>query len=358
MAVGERLAAASGPAATSRREGNPELTPAFTWTALALGVWVLLGAVVDIHAHNHGQVDETFFTPFHLLMYSGVAANGLFYVVMQYRYVGRGHRLLQALPRAYLLSFAGVLLFGVGGVFDLVWHELFGFEAGIDALVSPSHLLLVLSGLLFMSGPLRSFLAQGAPGQGWMALFPPLTAALMALTLATLFTGFNNVWSQVDRYVALDPDSDRKLAEAYTVATALIPAALMTGTLLFLRRRMPLPFGAVTYLLFTSALIMFYIRLEDTAPHAPVLLAPLLAGLVGDWLLARPPASPPLTLRLFAFAAPFIMTFGLFVILQLGAGIWWSTHMWVGVSFMAGAVGPGLAGLVKAEDIAPMPSRG
>ena len=355
MAVREGLVSEAKAAGAGRREGYPAVTPAFTWAALALGVWVLLGAIVDIHAHNHGQVDETFFTPFHLLMYSGVAANGLFYVVMQYRYVARGHRLLQALPRAYLLSFGGVLLFGVGGVVDLIWHEIFGFESGIDALVSPSHLLLVLSGLLFMSGPLRSTLAQGAAGQGWKALFPPLTAGLMALTLATLFTGFNNVWSQVDRYVTIDPDSNRKLAEAYTVATALIPAALMTGALLFLRRRMALPFGAVTYLVFSSALIMFYIRLEDNAPYAPVLLAPLLAGLVGDWLLAREPGSPLLALRLCAFALPFMMTFGLFVILLLGAGIWWSTHMWVGVSFMAGAVGLALAGLVRAEDL-PQPS--
>ncbi|MCY3947505.1 MAG: hypothetical protein OXF44_14605 [Anaerolineaceae bacterium] len=355
MAVREGLVSEAKTAGAGRLEGYPAVTPAFTWAALALGVWVLLGAIVDIHAHNHGQVDETFFTPFHLLMYSGIAANGLFYVVMQYRYVGRGHRLLQALPETYLLSFGGVLLFGVGGVVDLIWHEIFGFESGIDALVSPSHLLLVLSGLLFMSGPLRSTLAQGATGRGWKLLFPPLTAALMALTLATLFTGFNNVWSQVDRYVTIDPDSNRKLAEAYTVATVLIPAALMTGALLFLRRRMALPFGAVTYLVFTSALIMFFIRLEDTVPYAPVLLAPLLAGLAGDWLLAREPGSPLLALRLFAFALPFMMTFGLFVILLLGAGIWWSTHMWVGVSFMAGAVGLALAGLVRAEDL-PQPS--
>lgn len=58
-----------------------------------------------------------------------------------------------------------------------------------------------------------------------------------------------------------------------------------------------------------------------------------------------------LALRLFAFVVPFVMTFGFLVILQSGAGIWWSTHMWVGVSFMAGAVGLALAGLVRAEDL-------
>lgn len=355
MASGEGLVAPTRARTTRPQEGYPEITPAFTWTALALGVWVLLGAIVDIHAHNHGEVDESFFTPFHLLMYSGVAANGLFYLAMQYRNVGRGHRLLQALPEGYLLSLGGVLLFGVGGALDLVWHELFGFEAGIDALVSPSHLVLAASGVLFMSGPLRSFLTQGRTQGSWPELFPPLAAALMVLIIASLFTGFNNLWSQVDRYAAIDiAAGERRLAEAYTIATALIPAALMTGALLFLRRRMALPPGATTFLLFANALVMFYVRLENTAPHAAVLLAPLLAGLCGDWLLARGAGISPLTLRLFATLVPLVMTLAFFVILQLTAGIWWSTHMWVGVSCMAGAVGLGLAALVKAEDV-PQP---
>ncbi len=152
MAVGERLGSASKPAKATRREGYPELTPAFTWVTLFLGIWGFLGSVVDINAHNHGFVDETFLTPFHFLMYSGVAANGLFYVIMQYRNVGRGHSLMKALPKEYLLSFVGVLVFGIGGVFDLFWHEIFGFEAGVDALVSPSHLVLLVGGMLFISG--------------------------------------------------------------------------------------------------------------------------------------------------------------------------------------------------------------
>ena len=105
-------------------------------------------------------------------------------------------------------------------------------------------------------------------------------------------------------------------------------------------------------LLVTNALVMFYIRLEDTAPHAPVLLAPLLAGLLGDWLLARPPGgSQIVALRRFAFLVPFVMTFSLFVILQLSASIWWTTHMWVGVSCMAGAVGLGLGALLSKKEI-------
>ena len=56
MAFGERLVSALKPARIARREGQPAVTPAFTWTALALGLWVLLGRMVDVHAHGHGLV--------------------------------------------------------------------------------------------------------------------------------------------------------------------------------------------------------------------------------------------------------------------------------------------------------------
>lgn len=355
MAVGERLMTRFRPAGVARRKGYPEVTPAFTWAALVLGAWVLLGAAVDINAHNHGEVDESFFTPFHLLMYSGVAANGLFFVAVQFRNVGRGHTLMQALPREYLLSFAGALLFGLGGVFDLIWHEIFGFEAGIDALVSPSHLLLVVSGMMFMSGPLRSFLAEGKVKRGgWAQLFPPVTSVLMVFTLGTLFTLYTNVWTQLDRYVATDVGESLRMAQAYTVAGALIPAALLSGALLFLRQRMALPFGAVTWVLLANAALMLYIRFQWTSAYAIALLAPLGAGLLGDWLLARDGLSLA-ALRRFACLVPFVYMFSLFAILQLVEGMWWTPHMWLGVSVMSGAVGLGMSALVTKKEL-PLPA--
>ncbi|MCY3718286.1 MAG: hypothetical protein OXG07_01855 [Anaerolineaceae bacterium] len=336
----------------SRREGYPELTPAFTWTALVLGLWVFFGSVVDINAHNHGFVDDTFFTPFHLLLYSGVAANGLFYVIAQFRNVGRGHSLMKALPKEYLLSFAGVLLFGIGGVFDLAWHEIFGFEEGVDALVSPSHLLLVVAGMMFISGPLRSFLSQGKSTGGWSELFPPIASATAILTIGTLFTLYTNVWTQLSHYVTPEIviDSPRPL-QAYTVAGVLIPAALMAGTIIFLRQRVVLPFGAVTFVFLANALIMLYIRWEWNQVHVPVLLAPIIAGLLGDWLLARPErGSHVIALRQFAFVVPAVYMLALFILLQLtGGGIWWTEHMWPGVSLMAGAAGLGVAALLTTK---------
>lgn len=47
-----------------------------------------------------------------------------------------------ALPTGYAPSLLGVLVFAAGGVGDLLWHEFFGVEAGVEAPFSPSHLAL------------------------------------------------------------------------------------------------------------------------------------------------------------------------------------------------------------------------
>jgi len=48
----------------------------------------------------------------------------------------------RALPAGYGLSLLGVLIFAAGGIGDMIWHVLFGIEADVEALLSPTHLLL------------------------------------------------------------------------------------------------------------------------------------------------------------------------------------------------------------------------
>lgn len=56
----------------------------------------------------------------------------------------------------YELAFLGTPLFALGGVGDLAWHQLFGIERGIEALLSPTHLLLITSMIMIVSAPFRS----------------------------------------------------------------------------------------------------------------------------------------------------------------------------------------------------------
>jgi len=64
--------------ATHPRIRASEPPTAFTAAALALGTWLIVGAYVDAWAHHHLSF-ETFFTPWHALLYSGLAANAAFF---------------------------------------------------------------------------------------------------------------------------------------------------------------------------------------------------------------------------------------------------------------------------------------
>ncbi|MAS37507.1 MAG: hypothetical protein CL610_26155 [Anaerolineaceae bacterium] len=333
---------------TRRQAGYPATTRRFDLLATALAAWVVIGIFVDVNAHNHGQVDDTFFTPWHFLLYSGVLANGVLFGMVQYRNVGRGYAWAKAVPRGYMLSFVGVLIFALAGGFDFVWHSLFGFEVNLEALLSPAHLLLATGGMLFVLGPLRAQWGRRT-ANGWRDLFPALASATFALSLLTLFTQFANLITQVDSVTGrFPPGGSRSLWDSAIASAVLIPAVLISATLLLLVRRWSLPRGAVTFVLVVNALLMFYLRLEYIREEWPVLLAAVIAGIIGDGLVAwrQPSIQRVGALRLFAFAVPLTYFLSLFLILLLTSGVWWSIHMWLGTVVMAGVTGFGLSYLV------------
>ena len=57
---------------------------------------------------------------------------------------------------AYGIGVLGVIVFGAGGIGDMVWHVAFGVEAGLEALLSPTHLVLLAGGILLLTSPLRA----------------------------------------------------------------------------------------------------------------------------------------------------------------------------------------------------------
>src|SRR5688572_21207220 len=134
---------------------------AFAWANALLGLAFTLGVMVDIWAHSNVRpLFETFFTVWHALLYGGFAVMAAFLAVTAGRARAAGAPLSRVLPAGYLWSGIGALVFAAGGAFDMLWHLTFGIESGNDALVSPSHLLLALGGVLMVSGPLR---ARAAP---------------------------------------------------------------------------------------------------------------------------------------------------------------------------------------------------
>src|SRR5262245_13398067 len=96
-----------------------------------LSAWLVGGLFLDGWAHNHGQVDDIFFTLWHAVLYSGALAIMLCLSAACAHNLMRGYTWPRLLPAGYGLSLAGAILFLVGGALDLLWHELFGVEVSL-----------------------------------------------------------------------------------------------------------------------------------------------------------------------------------------------------------------------------------
>ena len=105
---------------------------------------VTVGGSWDITNHLLNK-PETFFSPPHALMYSGVAIGlvGAAIALLGYRNLQNGKEFFRFPLR---LKFLGIFLLVGAGPFDYVWHLNFG----LDGLLSPPHFTLLL-GMFFCS---------------------------------------------------------------------------------------------------------------------------------------------------------------------------------------------------------------
>jgi hypothetical protein len=92
---------------------------------MLFGLWAIFGLFLDGWAHSH-QKPDSFFTPWHAVLYSGFISAGLWSLFMLWRRRSPGTSLLRTAPSGHLATLAGFGLFGLGAAGDLVWHEVFG----------------------------------------------------------------------------------------------------------------------------------------------------------------------------------------------------------------------------------------
>ncbi|HRQ41603.1 MAG TPA: hypothetical protein PLD25_27095 [Chloroflexota bacterium] len=133
------------------------------------------GIFLDGWAHHHVAELESFFTPWHGVLYSGFLVTAValgIYVVQNWHQEGNWPA---AVPVGYGWSLVGILLFLAGGAGDILWHGIFGIEESVEALLSPTHLLLAAGAVLAVTGPLRAAWRQRRPGQNtWADRWPML----------------------------------------------------------------------------------------------------------------------------------------------------------------------------------------
>lgn len=307
--------------------------------------WFIGGVHLDGWAHAHIPQLESFFTPWHAALYSGYLACAIAIVGAVAINCQRGYNWREAIPTGYELSLLGVPLFLIGGVADMIWHILFGIEKSTDALLSPTHLLLALSGVMIVSGPFRA--AWHRPDKklksSWATLFPMIMSFIAIYSFFTFFTEYAHPFVHVKLVTQASTNAQQTLG----LAGILLQSGIMMGFLLILVKRWQLPFGALTLILTVNTALTCVF-----SDQYRLLPAAFISGLMADLLIRflNPSLQRLNALRVFAFFTP--MTFYLCYFIELIAldGITWSIHFCLGSCVLAGIVG-----LVLSHLATPLP---
>ena len=152
---------------------------------IACNLITTIGLAGDIarHLQEPDNLEGDFLSSWHLVLYGGVTAVGVWLGVGAIRH---GTRFLASAG----WTTAGFALLASGGVVDALWHAQFGTEANVEALVSPPHLM-VFAGLgLLLTSPIVVLWRRPARRLGVVASLVALSSIVTFLLVTSLFTGF------------------------------------------------------------------------------------------------------------------------------------------------------------------------
>ena len=314
-----------------------------------LSTWFVGGLFVDGWAHTHNQVDQSFFTPWHAILYSGWMVVALFLIIHALVGRSRGATWRETLPQGYFLSFVGAIGFGIGGLADMAWHTAFGIERGIEALLSPSHMLLAVSMGLVVSGPFRARLHN--PAQDFAHHFPAVVSLALVLGVVAFFTQATHPAAQLWGLSALHNYQDDDFA-----ATALLLGGVTfaTATLFALKLGKPMP-GAFAFIFGLSAFGMGY--LNDRIYPSNAVWAFVVGGLVLDGICAAlTKARPQMRASLMGALTPVVLLGLYFAACHfLLGGLAWRIHFWGGMLTMTALGGLLLSQLIERATPSPSP---
>ena len=147
----------------------------------------LVGLLVDAFKHSTDPQVKSFWTPWHGLFYSGFLATAVWPVLLTLRrkpvplgFWSRRH------PGTYP-PWSGSSYLPQAGFGDAIWHTVFGVETSLDALLSPTHLLLFVGLLMIVSAPLWAAWADPTTGPGHRELAPAVASLGLTTTLVAFF---------------------------------------------------------------------------------------------------------------------------------------------------------------------------
>ena len=297
----------------------------------------------------------SFFTPWHAALYAGFGATAMWVLTRNpHLYLTESvpkpeFYPLFGVPLRYPFAIAGIAIATFGMIGDAIWHTVFGSETGVARVIAPFHLFLFTGAGLLIAAPLRS--AWHAPEHyparsSFRTILPPL----ISLTLVTALVAFLFQWLsaflhwtpslEIDRIPA--GLGDRKTlqgtVEFADVARVITTNLVLLAPILLALRRWRLPFGSVTFL-YTSVAVMMAGLAEYRLGWT--ILAAAAGGLTADLLIRKLDPSPtrPGAVRTIAVVTPLALWLVYFAVIIRIYDLHWPTDLWLGTVGLAGFTG-------------------
>ena len=223
--------------------------------------WFLVGTWIDASAHSYLNVDlESFFTPWHAVLYSGYA-----FSVLSQAYVKTSIK-----DYSIDVGILGAVIFGIGGGLDLLWHTFLGIEQGLEPLVSPSHLMLFLGAFLMLA-----YVFASRPNQESLDT-PAVITVGAALSLITFITQFLHPYLNVGAFLW---SREEELAAGSLFFQALLASMVFVFIIRFR------PTKNQIFIMYTMSFV--YLSFHSVLGNLELMAAKVLWGIVFGYLASQ-----------------------------------------------------------------------
>ena len=318
----------------------------FEWTMLSLAMWCFTGLCIDVWAHKHLNLEETFFTPWHAVWYSGFAAYSSYIVFVLWglndggipKSISAVKEFFSSMPKGYSVGVVGMILFIVSGFGDMLWHTFLGIEGGTDILLSPTHLGLAGGLILSLLVPVMAAWHQPERVKTLGDQLPVIVGLSGAWGVITVFTSYSHHLSLPYNQMCEGCGNAVNSGLQTGIVAVLLQAIILSGFIhYFMKKFKPVP-GTFTTMFLVHTIVIIACapgKLGEAWKHA---LTPILSGIALDILYALFSNRN----RIFAFIIGAIpVSIWLVTIATIGGKgldlMGWSVHATAGVIFIAGS---------------------
>lgn len=291
------------------------------------GTWMVTGLFVDGWAHVANK-PETFFSPWHLLLYSGFGAAVVYFMFRE--------RVLKRPTTPDRYTTVGLVLFVAGAVGDGIWHEIFGIEVDLEALLSPTHLALMAGGILMLGFGYRTAVAHDGIGDRASG------GLIVTLTLCAAVTMFFTQYLNAFGFSGLrSSPGGNDIWEVHAIGSVFVTNAILLGLVFLLVRRWTTPM--LTFTLTFGALATGMVLLDGADGPMLHIAAAALSGFLADVLARRlRPHESVRGARAFSVIVPLVLWTAWFASLHVMDGVRWPAELLGGTIVLAALQGAGM----------------